>query len=120
MPSGSTPPKGGIASGTVTKLADAGSSYNAVTKGFTNGGTNYVLGVQKGTNADEVEFFYGTSAEVATNNNVECKMTSATWNVVHSGTWSSSNKTYSYNSHTYEIRLQQSSSTVYAEAVQIA
>lgn len=117
MTTPNNPPKGGVLASALSVIQNAGASYNALTKGFTYSSTNYVVIAQRGSNSDTLEWTYGTTSEAATNLNPVGKISSATWNVIHAGTYDSSAKTFSYSGSTYEIRIQNQSGSIFAEAV---
>ena len=112
------PPKGILASGTVTALA--GGTYHAASKGFTYQGTNYLLTVQRQSgNAACVEWTHSTTNEAKTYNNPQAEMSSNTWDVVHNGSYDPQGGTYSYNNTSYEIRVEESGSGLQAVAIAV-
>lgn len=119
MPQGVNPPRGAIASGTLTVLQSGSTTYNAGSQMITSGGTNYYLCIQHGANADDCEWFYATAAEAGVKKNPYCTLSQTTYNVVHSGTYDQTAKTFSYNGFTYEIRLVYESGTLSALAVKV-
>lgn len=119
MPQGTNPPRGAIASGTLTVLQSASTTYNAGAGMITYGGTDYYLCIERGSASDSCQWFYATAAEAGAKKNPYCTLNSTTFNVVHSGTYNQTAKTFSYNSFTYEIRLIYESGTLSALAVKV-
>src|SRR5262245_6061498 len=107
MPIGTKPPRFPVLSSSRTALADANASYSSSSEGFVLNNTTYWLCVerQSGTTA-QGEWFHATASEAATNNNPLAKMSQTTFNVLHGGTYSTSNYTYSYSGKTYEILIE--------------
>jgi len=118
VPDPDQPPKGIVASATVTALASG--SYNSFTKGFTYQQTSYLLTVQRQSGgAACIEWTHATTSEASKNNNPQAKMDSSTWSVVHNGSYDSQSGTYSYQNDTYEVRTEENNGDLYAVAVKI-
>lgn len=118
MPVPKLPPKGIMASGTVTALA--GGSYNSFTKGFTYHGNSYRLTVERQTGGSAcVEWTHCSTTEASTYNNPQAKMSSSTWDVVHNGSYDTQTDTYSYNNDSYEVRMEELNGELYATAVKV-
>jgi hypothetical protein len=102
----------------VSAIQDSSATYNSSTEGFDLNGNKYLVYAQSGSSENVMEWNYGTDSEAAANKNPVMAMSSATFDVMHNGTYDSKTRRFTYNGKTYGIRFLESSGKFWAEAVE--
>jgi hypothetical protein len=105
MPAGTDPPDLGMPQALFNTLH--GFTYNATAKTFVNAaGVQQFLYAQKKTGGsyDQGEWFYGTASEGGSN--PKALVPQLTYDVIHNGTYNTSDATVTYTSQKYRFRLK--------------
>src|SRR5262245_39576849 len=102
MPTGVGPPDPGLPQSVFNALN--GMSYDSTNLAFSDSGTLNYMFVEQGESEDVARWFYGTASEGG--NHPRAKIPQNTYDIIHGGTYNTSDSTVAYSGRNHRFALK--------------